>query len=181
MKYLFFDTETTGFPPKTRLVSIAWQIWNEEKLETKEYYVIKPDGFEIPYEAEKVHGISTEYAINNGVDLKMVIEKFYHDVDTVDTIVAHNYGFDENIVIGEYNRTGVLMNNLSNKNIIDTMKSSTNYVKLPTRNGRGYKWPKLDELYSFLFHTKFDNAHSANADVDATVECFFELKKRNVI
>jgi len=180
MKYLFFDTETTGFPPKARLVSIAWQVWDEANFISKEYYVIKPEGYTIPSQAERVHGISTEFALENGVDLKMVLDKFYASTDEVDVVVAHNYSFDVKIVEGEYSRKG-FSTNLSAKQVIDTMKSSTDYVKLPARNGRGYKWPKLEELYSFLFNKKFDDAHSANADVDATVECFMELKKRGVI
>jgi len=179
MKYLFFDTETTGFPPKARLVSIAWQIWNEEKLLEKDYYVVKPNGFEIPYQAEKVHGISTKYALENGEDLNKVINIFNEKLNTVDTVVAHNFRFDSKIIFGEYKRLNS-DDNLSFKNSLDTMTESTDYLKLPGRNGK-YKWPKLEELYLHLFGENFGNAHSADADVDATVKCFFELKKRKII
>ena len=69
--YLVFDTETTGLPsnwnaPITdvnnwpRCVQIAWQLHDElgELVEQKDF-LIKPDGFDIPYEAEKIHDIST--------------------------------------------------------------------------------------------------------------------------
>ncbi|MBN2662031.1 MAG: 3'-5' exonuclease [Bacteroidales bacterium] len=180
MRYLFFDTETTGFPPRARLVSIAWQIWNNETLEKTEYYVIKPEGFTIPYEAERVHGISTDYALQNGVDIRMVLDKFFTDTENSEILVAHNYNFDAKMMDSEYKRAGIT-SNLPNKNVVDTMLASTKFLKLPAKNGRGYKWPRLEELYTFLFEQKFDNAHSANADVDATVKCFFELKKRGII
>ncbi|MFN7600706.1 MAG: hypothetical protein ACK5R0_04835, partial [Bacteroidota bacterium] len=69
--YLIFDTETTGIPrnktaPLTdfenwpRLVQIAWQLHDfDGKLLTQQNYLVKPDGFDIPFKAEQVHGIST--------------------------------------------------------------------------------------------------------------------------
>ena len=179
MKYLFFDTETTGFPPKARLVSIAWQIWDDNELIEKDDYIIRPDGFIIPDGAANVHGITTEIALEKGVDLKMVIELFSKKLAEIDTVIAHNYKFDSQIVGGEMKRLKI-SNNLKGKKVIDTMIESTNYVKLPGRYG-DYKWPKLEELYRHLFNKDFDDAHSADADVDATVACFFELQKRNVI
>ncbi len=179
MKYLFFDTETTGFPPKARLVSIAWQIWDDNNFIEKDYYIIKPEGFTIPYQAARVHGITTEYALEHGDDLQKVIDIFINKLNEVDAVVAHNYKFDSKIVEGEFKRLNK-DNPLLRKNSIDTMTGSTNYVKLPATRG-GYKWPRLEELYLHLFGEIFDDAHSADADVDATVKCFFELKKRNVL
>ena len=179
MKYLIFDTETTGFPPKARLVSIAWQIWDEEKMIERDYYIVKPEGFEIPYHAQRIHGISTQYALENGEDLKKVIDIFSKKLDSVDTLVAHNFGFDSKIVLSEYKRLNT-KDNLSSKNVIDTMSESTDYLKLAGKNKK-FKWPKLEELHFFLFGENFDNAHSADGDVEATVKCFFELKRRGII
>ena len=69
--YLIFDTETTGLPKKwnapisdsenwPRCVQLAWQLHdNNGKLISNQSSIIKPDGFDIPFESEKVHGIST--------------------------------------------------------------------------------------------------------------------------
>ena len=69
--YIIFDTETTGLPrdynaPMSdvdnwpRLVQIAWQLHDERgKLLSNHNYIVKPEGVTIPYNAEKVHGIST--------------------------------------------------------------------------------------------------------------------------
>lgn len=182
MKYLFFDTETTGFPPKARLVSIAWQIWDDINLIEKENFIIRPKGFTIPFHAERVHGISTEYAQLNGYDLKLIINLFDKKIRTVDALIAHNYKFDHKIIAGEYRRLSIPEINFRNKIIFDTMTTSTNYVKLPAKKGRKkYKYPKLEELYKYLFGKNFKNAHSADADVEATVKCFFELKKIGII
>ena len=86
--YLVFDTETTGLPlnfkaPLTdfnnwpRMVQIAWQIHDirGELIDVKNY-IIKPDGFTIPYNSEKIHGISTELANKKGVPLNEVLSLF---------------------------------------------------------------------------------------------------------
>ena len=178
MKYLIFDTETTGFPPKGRLVSIAWQIWDDENFLEKDYYIIKPEGFYIPDQATRVHGITTEMALEQGEDLNKVLSVFAEKLQEVDAVVAHNYRFDSQIVKGEFERMN-FENHLEYKQVYDTMLLSTNYVKI--RNSRGYKWPTLSELHQKLFYEDFNDAHSADADVDATAKCFFELKRRGVI
>ena len=83
--YLIFDTETTGLPkdynaPLTdldnwpRLVQLAWQLHaNDGSLIEAQNFIIKPEGYNIPYNAEKVHGISTERANKEGHDLNKVL------------------------------------------------------------------------------------------------------------
>ncbi|HAP63120.1 MAG TPA: 3'-5' exonuclease, partial [Cytophagales bacterium] len=70
--YLIFDTETTGLPknynaPLTdfdnwpRLVQLAWQLHGPNgELISAGNHIVKPEGFEIPFNAEKVHGIGTQ-------------------------------------------------------------------------------------------------------------------------
>ena len=70
-------------------------------------------------------------------------------------------------------------NVLSSMEPIDTMKESIDFCAIPFL--QGYKYPKLQELYLKLFRKEFSNAHNSSADTQATMECFFELKKRNII
>jgi DNA polymerase III epsilon subunit-like protein len=60
------------------------------------------------------------------------------------------------------------------------MKSSVNVCQIANSRG-GYKWPNLTELYQYLFHHPFPEAHDAVFDVKACAECFFELKRRGAI
>ena len=48
---------------------------------------------------------------------------------------------------------------------------------------KGFKAPKLEELYNKLFQDTYlkENAHNGAADVNATARCFFELLRINVI
>ena len=100
--YLIFDTETTGLPknkqsPLTdfdnwpRVVQIAWQLHNHTgKLLSNQNIIVKPDGFTIPFNAEKVHGISTQRAMEEGSPLAEVLDLFTEDLKGADLIIGHN-------------------------------------------------------------------------------------------
>jgi len=117
--YLIFDTETTGLPknwnaPYTdtdnwpRCIQIAWQLHDAMgRVVEHQDYLIKPEGFNIPYDAEKIHGISTELAAQNGVSLAEVLEKFNLAMSKTKFIVGQNVGFDLNIMGAEFHRLGV--------------------------------------------------------------------------
>lgn len=183
--YLFFDTETTGLPlnynaPASdlnnwpRLVQLAYALHREDGSEILQVnQIIKPEGFTIPPEVSKVHGITTEKAITSGVDLKLALAQFTNALKQADYLVAHNIAFDEKIMGAELLRSG-MQDLFENATKICTMKSSTDYCKI--KGPYGYKWPTLQQLHSTLFGLGFGNAHNASADVEATVKCFFELK-----
>jgi len=188
--YLFFDTETTGLPknwkaPVTdldnwpRMIQIGWTLCNEEgkRVDAAEF-IIKPDNFIIPTEASNVHGITTEKAQEEGIDLDIVLNKFNEFVNEANFIVAHNISFDEKIIGAELLRRSV-DSDFESKPKLCTMKSSTDYCKIP--GPYGYKWPKLSELHIHLFGLDFSGAHDAFADIEATERCFWEMKKIGLI
>lgn len=164
-----------------RMVQIAWQLHDElgNLVEVKNY-IIKPDDFDIPYNSEQIHGISTERALKQGVDVKFALEKFNKAVERSSFNVGHNIGFDMGVVGSEFVRTGIvtLMHELG---VVDTMKSSVEFCALPGGKGGKFKFPKLEELHHKLFEEGFDAAHNASADVEATSRCFLELLRKEVI
>ena len=188
--YLFFDTETTGIPadyqaPSTntdnwpRLVQIAWVLTDEkDNMINTANLMVRPDGFTIPTDAAKVHGITTEVAMNEGIPLSEAIHQFIDDLNTATYIVGHNIDFDKKIVGAEMIRLG-LKDIMDSKKSYCTMQSSIDFCKIPGKYG--YKYPKLQELYRKLFETEFDNAHDAMSDIEATEKCFWELRKRKLI
>lgn len=188
--YLFFDTETTGLPlrwnaPVTdlgnwpRLVQLAWILSddNGQVLESKDV-IIQPEGYVIPAEVSRLHGITTQIAKEKGHPLKEVMEEFSDKIDAAQALVGHNISFDECIVGAEFERLR-MMSSLFLKSKYCTMKSSTDYCRLPGK--KGFKSPKLSELHQILFGNGFDNAHNALADVEATARCFWKLKELKVI
>jgi DNA polymerase III subunit epsilon len=189
--YLFFDTETTGLPRNyrapiealenwPRVVQLAWLMYsNSGKLLSENDNIIKPEGFVIPEEATKIHGITTKKALANGNDLSLVLTQFASDIKKAHLVIAHNIDFDEKIIAAEFLRKSI-NHHLNNKPKICTMRSSTDFCKIPTFYSK-YKWPNLKELHIKLFECDFENAHNALADVKACAKCFFELKKQGVI
>jgi DNA polymerase-3 subunit alpha len=188
--YIIFDTETTGLPrdwnaPVTdtsnwpRVVQIAWQIHDEmgNLLENKDF-LIRPDGFDIPYDSEKVHGISTELAAKFGESLDFVMQEFQTALAKSKFVVGHNVGFDINVVSCEFVRLEASCP-LEGMPILDTCTEITaDLCKLPGGRGGRFKLPTLTELYSFLFNESFEEAHNATADVEATTRCFLELIRK---
>ncbi|MBN1598569.1 MAG: DNA polymerase III subunit alpha [Bacteroidales bacterium] len=190
--FLIFDTETTGLPKKynaaltdfdnwPRMVQLAWQLHNDlgNLIEVKNY-IIKPEGYVIPYSAEKVHGISTNKAITEGKDLRWVLEEFNNILTKTKFLVGHNVEFDINVVGAEFLRKNVTTKFLDLAKI-DTKEDSTEFCALPGGKGGKYKWPNLSELHSKLFGDNFEEAHNAAADVVATARCFLELLRLGVI
>jgi len=99
-----------------------------------------------------------------------------------DTLVCHNFGFDSLMLKVAAHRSGmigeVVLDTLEVKSNFCTMLKSTQLCKIP--GPYGYKWPKLEELYKFLFNKSFEGAHDALNDVLATRRCYYELKRLGV-
>ncbi len=190
--YLIFDTETTGLPqnynaPLTdfenwpRMVQIAWQLHEANgKLITAKNFIVKPEGYTIPYNSVQVHGITTERALAEGHDLKDVLATFKEDIAKSEFGIGHNIEFDYNIVGAEYLRCE-LENALEPLEPLDTKLVSTDFVAIPGGRGGQFKWPTLTELHTKLFGEAFADAHDAAYDVDATAKCFFGLIKESVV
>jgi DNA polymerase-3 subunit alpha len=190
--YLIFDTETTGLPsswnaPLTdfdnwpRVVQLAWQLHDATgSLIRARSFIVKPEGFSIPFNAEKVHGISTDRAMREGSSLIEVCLAFLEDVNQSTYLAGHNISFDLNIMGCELLRLG-MPNYLEEKKQLDTKELATDYCAIPGGKGGKYKWPTLTELHLKLFGESFAEAHDAAYDVDATSKCFFELLRLFII
>ncbi|MGB5269431.1 MAG: DNA polymerase III subunit alpha [Eudoraea sp.] len=188
--YLIFDTETTGLPKRwdapvsdtdnwPRCIQIAWQLHDAlGNLLDRQAYLIQPEGFNIPYDAEKIHGISTELAQENGIPLAEVLEKFNVALTKTKFVVGQNVGFDLNIMGAEFYRAD-LKTLLGELPVLDTCTEHTaTLCALPGGRGGKFKLPTLTELHQYLFKTPFAEAHNATADVEATTRCFLELVRR---
>lgn len=175
---LFFDTETTGFKDP-RLVQLAAILTDDEGLEQGRLnYIIKPVNFEIPAEASKIHGITTAQALEVGIEVAVALTELDTLLKQADELIAHNINFD----------LGVLKNEVSKQlefahffqplpRLFCTMSCATNVCRIAGRYAGKYKWPTLQEAYTFAFKEQFGNAHNALADVEACSKLYFWLKK----
>lgn len=191
MNILFFDTETTGKPANynasmlevdnwPRVIQLAWQVADHTgKILTEDKTLIRPDGWKVPVEDFWIkHGYSTEKCESEGLPMDDVLDGFISDILNygISMIVAHNIQFDYNVLGAEMIRykktTGRRLKQFC------TMQFATPLCQIPSK--MGFKLPRLEELYRFLFDTGFDGAHDAANDVTACRECFFEMLKREL-
>lgn len=187
MKNLFFDTETSGLPKNykahysdtdnwPRIVQLSWLIADDNgKILVESDNIIKVD-FEIPHEVSRIHGITNAVAEEKGILINQVLQSFLNDLKKIDRLICHNIAFDLPVLQSELCRNN-LKSEIAHPNFC-TMKNSTNYCQLP--GPRGYKWPKLEELYRICFGKGIEQAHNAKVDVRATYEVFYHLKNEKV-
>lgn len=188
---LIFDLETTGLPLKrkssykclktydtSRIVSIAWNLYDTQLKESisKNYYIIKPLNFEIPEVSTKIHGITTEKALEEGVLLPSVIDIIEQDIAKCDTIVAHNIYFDLNVFRSELYRMR------KDELISETFKKSLFCTMLQSRKqGLVKRFTKLGDIYKLLFNEEIENCHDAYYDTQNCAKIYQRLLDLNTL
>jgi DNA polymerase III subunit epsilon len=187
-RYFFFDCETTGLPRVRyfseevaedwpRLVQIAWAGYDSEgNAEIAQCHIIRPDDFEIPEEATRIHGITDAMARLSGRDLPDVLDEFLDAAGHPGTVlVAHNLDYDLGVVGSELVRQKRPLDFVHIPGIC-TMKTTTDFCRIPRMGGGfGFKWPSLTELHLRIFGLPYDGAHDAGRDIEACARCFFKL------
>lgn len=169
----FLDIETTGlirneldYENYPRIIQIAY--YNSYKKEFKTIY-IKPDGFIVPDEIEKLTGISNEFLLDTGVSIKEALNSI--DLPENCPIVGHNIDFDLSILDSEYLRI---------------MKNPNTYIANKFRNGSqtfctmrkfasifNTKYPTLSEMYNYFFDDiPSHRLHDAKNDLTILIDCY---------
>jgi DNA polymerase III subunit epsilon len=188
--YLIVDCETTGLPKNwnapisdssnwPRVIQVAWALYDaKDRHLGSAVHLIQPDGFTIPAEAQRIHGITTERALAEGRKLLEVLRDLNSAIEASEILVAHNLKFDERVLSAEFLRMS-LQPPFPAKKRFCTMENTTDLCRIPS--ARGYKWPTLAQLYRKLFQSELEEAHDAAADVATCAKCFFELKRRGMV
>lgn len=181
--YLFFDTETNGFPPKANMTQLAFILTDENGNVIKQYEsLIKPQGWTIPKTEFFIeNNMSTERCEAHGIPVYDALRELQEALKMCTYKIAHNIKFDNDIVSNELIRAGITHQLFQFKKQHCTMLTNVQFVGALNKWGKPGKWPKLMELHVKLFDCEFEGAHDALDDVRAMVKCFFELKKRGLI
>lgn len=193
--FLFYDTETTGFPSGDhkkasaricQLGAILTDLYGNE-LGVLNHFV-KPDGWTVS-KFNHDHGITQELCEREGKPLAEVIDLFAPLVARAKHKVAFNNKFDIQMLDIEhwvlYQEEGKLFSRLDGHFCAMTCAKSICKIpgttKMKYAGHLGFKQPKLIEAYRHFFDKDFDDAHDALADVRATKDVFFEMMKRGHI
>ncbi len=156
---VFFDLETTGINIATdRIVEISVIKVYPNGNEMRKTYRINPE-MSIPPQATAIHKITDEDVANCPVFKQLAKElvQIFSDAD----IAGYNSNkFDVPLLAEEFIRAGVDFD-LKKRNFVDVMSI---FMKKEPRN--------LSAAYKFYCEGDLENAHSANADTEATYEVF---------
>ena len=188
MKYLIFDTETSGFPRKRpltdktqpRILQLAWLLFDKSGeeytvLDKCAKYVRTPPGFTIDPAAAAVHGITPLKLQSEGVAPLMALSAFAKAFQAANGyIVGHKLQFDLKMLEITCAQHKVAYDNFKFNGTFCTMLASVDICKLTGRYGK-YKLPKLTEAYAHIIGKEMENAHDALGDVLATFEVYKAL------
>jgi len=177
---MFLDTETTGFPSSNdptdivkfnnaRLVELGYLIYDTNGIKINEYSsLVIPDNFIITN--DHIHGITTNDALTKGLQLENVLGQLFNDLKNIDTIVCHNITFDMKILLSESyrNKNMLLFDLIKSKNKLCTMELGKEYMKIS-------KYPKLIELFKFIYNKEVIQDHRSLSDCILCADCYYKM------
>lgn len=166
----YYDANDTHYYDSSRMIELGYIIFTFDGRElARREFLIKPDNFTI--ENSHIHGITFDMANNGGLNIRDALDIFEVDLLDTERIVAHNIGFDLNVILAEcyrYNRLD-LVTRLTNITKECTMANGKVYLK----TGR---FPALKVLYKRLTEQDVDQLHRALDDSRLCGECYFAMK-----
>jgi len=144
----------------------------------------------ISQEAIDIHGITTEHAMEFGVERKPIMAAIMKRLSDVDIAVAHNgMIFDFQILVAELIRHKLLPNTVLSlagaeflPTLFDTMKDPRIKKWVDARKSNGHKKPpSMGDVYRKCFGKDFANAHTALGDTTALKDMFFKMIELGII
>ena len=201
MRILVFDTETTGIIPRSengekiakelyphivQLSFIIYETQTKELVKSYDYVIDTAKHFPIPEETIKVHGITNEKSINEGIPIKKALQAFINELYCCDYLVAHNINFDLSMLKIELERMNIdptkILKNEKLKRVEHycTMQKGRYLCKIPIiseKTGKTYyKSPKQYELHKHLFGTVPENLHNSYHDILVCLRIFIKMR-----
>lgn len=187
----FYDVETSGFiskslaatdPKQAWTMQIAYILSDRDRIFTEFSSLVTSEGRTCNPHAQKVHQISIEDCDRGGMSEDNLLIPIVHGFFTADLLVAHNHSFDIEFLDQFIWRSNTKWAGLKQIPFYCTMKETTPLCRLPFKqiqrwkSSQKFKWPKLEELYKFLFGEELVGAHDALVDVRAVRRCYYKLK-----
>ncbi len=200
----FYDFETNGFPlwskpsndpGQPHIVQCAAVMVDADTRKTISSFdlIARPfngpgdNSWTIPDDVAKIHGITTEYAMDVGVDeceIAILLMEYHYRVSLR---VGHNQPFDARIMRIAIKR----YHDAFTEDCADTWKAGESYctqskstpiVKCPpsakmlAKGRKGNKTCSLGEAYQHFMGRPMENAHTAMGDVLATMAVYWAIQ-----
>lgn len=170
-----FDTETTGVDEENDIIITASLVRvGTDGVRGTQDFLINPGLKEIPIEATAIHGITTERARKEGVDVREALTAIRNSLEagwkSGAVVVAMNASFDFTILLNELKRYG--LPELEIGPIFDPIVIDRHYDKY--RKGKR-------TLASLAQHygVSLENAHSSFGDAVAAARIAYVLIKKH--
>lgn len=154
---IFFDLETTGVDAaKDRIVELAFIKLHPDGTRDSFIKRINP-GMPIPKESSDIHGITDE-DVKDAPMFKHIAHQLYEWMQNCDLGGYNSSKFDIPVLAEEFLRVGIHVD-FTERKMIDVQQI---FFKMESRS--------LSAAYKFYCQKSLDNAHSAEADVNATID-----------
>lgn len=154
---VFFDLETTGTDhARDRIVELAFVKIMPDGSRDKYVKRINP-GMPIPPESTKIHGISDE-DVKDAPMFKQIAHQLYDWIKGCDMGGYNSSKFDVPVLAEEFLRAGVNVD-FTERHMVDVQQI---FFKMEART--------LAAAVSFYCKKELNNAHSAEADINATID-----------
>jgi len=178
---MFYDTETTGLPlyrepsddpRQPHIVQLAAAVVNldTQQLISSMDVIVRPDGWSIPQEIARIHGISTEYALDVGIPEEVALRLLTEFWSNTSVRIAHNETFDARMIrigLKRYD-VGVDPDAWKAGNAVCTQRLATPLCKLG-------KTASLSEAFQHFTGANRAIEHDAMSDVQACVAVYFAI------
>jgi DNA polymerase III epsilon subunit-like protein len=198
---LVFDTETTGLPlfrqpsehpdqphmvdvcglliePEFQPGGVRWRVVDEFEA------LVRPSNWEISAEVSKIHGITHDQAMAEGILESDAIEALLALQARAELRVAHNESFDQRIVriaLHRY-RDPAAIEAWAAAPTFCTCEAAKPILKLPPTEkmiragfGKQFKSPNLAEAFKHFTGEDLIGAHRARADAEACARIYFAM------
>lgn len=184
-----YDTETTGIPlhsepsedprqPHIVSVCAALVTFDGVPADTLNA-IVRPDGWTIPDEAAKVHGITTERAMDEGQPEAEVLEQLLLMHERAAMRIGFNEAFDGRIVRIAIKRFALLTRPKEEREALaERWSESAAYCTMwGARAAMGLKKnPKLADAFKHFTGRELENAHDAMQDARANWTVYNHLR-----
>lgn len=190
--FLGIDAETSGLareglppedPAQPHLVQLGLKTWDAEwRPRCAVSLLVRPEGWSIEPEAQRVHGITDARAARFGVRLGAALLLLQDLAATAKTIFAHNMQYDRLIITAAIFRAGGSGTWWARRanDMRCSMEEATPHCQLKGEYG-GYRFPSLEEAHAILCPElpTFKSRHDALEDIEAAAQVLRAIDRRS--